>query len=117
MSRTKLVIAMAAAALVIPAFAQTQPAPMASEKVGQETPAVKRTPEQIAKDKATKEKVRADARKANASGEKAAADQVGQAKPAKKKTPEQIAADKAAKAKRGTTPEEQAKQGKTLPGG
>lgn len=115
MSGTKrLMIAIAAAAFVLPAFAQKQ-APLPSEPVAQEK-AVKKTPEQVAKEKADKEKVRADAAKATKAGVKPEAEKVGQEAQAKKKTPEQVAKEKADKAKRGTTPEEQAKQAKQSPG-
>ena len=113
-STTKLLAALAAAAIALPVAAQT-PAPKgAAERTGQETPVKAKTPEQVAKEKADQEKIRADAR---ASGVKGEADKKGQAKMQEKKTPEQLAKEKADKAKRGTTPEEQAKQSKTLPGG
>jgi hypothetical protein len=115
MSRTaKALIAIAAAALVFPAVAQTQQTPMASERVGQETPAKKKTPEQIAKDKETAKQKAEEVKKG---GPPMASEARGQETMAKKRTPEQIAKDKESKAKRGTTPEEQAKQAKQLPGG
>ena len=116
MSRTAILIALAAAAIGLPAAAQTQQLPMASERIGQETPVQKKTPEQIAKEKAAKEKIRADAAKTSTSGVKSEADLIGQEMVAVKKTPEQLAKEKADKAKRGTTPEEQAKQAKTYGG-
>jgi Spy/CpxP family protein refolding chaperone len=115
MSRTVLILtALAAAAFALPAAAQTQQLPMPSERVGQETPAKKKTPEEVAKDKATKEQKAAEVK---AGGAPMASEMKGQEKQAVKKTPEQIAKEKADKAKRGTTPEEQAKQAKQLPGG
>ena len=115
MSRTALILtALVAAAFALPAAAQTKELPMASERVGQEVPAKKKTPEQIAKDKATAKQKAEEVKKG---GSPMASEAKGQETMAKKKTPEQIAADKASKAKRGSTPEEQAKQAKTLPGG
>jgi hypothetical protein len=112
----RVLIAVAAAGIALPAAAQSSAPPkMESEKVGQETPYKKKTPEQIEKDKATKKAV--DAEQAKKGQMPLASERVGQEVPAKKKTPEQIAKEKADKAKRGTTPEEQAKQAKALPGG
>ena len=109
----KLLMAIAVSAFTLPAAAQST-APMASEMKGQEKMATKKTPEQIAKDKATKEQKAAEVKKG---GAPMASEMKGQEKMATKKTPEQLAKEKADKAKRGTTPEEQAKQAKQMPGG
>jgi hypothetical protein len=115
----RLLMAMAVSAIALPVAAQSatpaQPAaPMASEMKGQEKMATKKTPEQVAKDKATAAKQAEDVKKG---GAPMPSEMKGQEKMATKKTPEQVAKEKADKAKRGTTPEEQAKQAKQLPGG
>ena len=114
LSFTRLLIAVAATGIALPAAAQSAPPKMEADKVGQETPVKKKTPEEIAKDKATKDKVRAEATKP---GPAMASEKKGQETPAVKKTPEQLAKEKADKEKRGVTPAEQAKQTKQSPGG
>ena len=102
MSKTvSLVAAVALAVIALPVAAQTQaPLPPASERTGNETlvKPVKKTPEQLAKEKAEKEKIRADAMK----GPVPAAELTGNeslVKGGQKKTPEQLAKEKADKEK------------------
>ena len=109
MKATKLLMAIAVTAIALPVAAQSTPAAapkMESEKDGQQlTPAKKKTPEQIAKEKADKEKIRADANKPAPPSEAARTQLKGAETPAKPKTAEQIAKEKASKEKRGSTPE------------
>jgi hypothetical protein len=109
----RLLTAIAAAALALPVAAQAPPMKGEADRTGQETPVKKKSAEELAKEKATKEKVRADAVKSGTKGE---ADKKGQQTPVVAKTPEQLAKEKADKAKRGVTPEEQAKAAKQSPG-
>ena len=113
---TKLLMAIAVSAIALPVAAQkSEPVSEAAKTGMPTTTAVKKTPEQIAKEKADKERIRAEANKPGPTSE--AAKTGLKTAPAPKKTPEQLAKEKADKAKRGATPEDEAKLKKSMPGG
>ena len=126
MTRTaKILTALVVAAFAMPGFAQDK-APSKTEQTGNETrdvgTAKKKTPEQIAKETADKEKIRADATKPAKTAQEKSIERTGNETrdtgTYKKKTEEEKAKDKAdaAKKRTGTTPEEQEKAKKVSPG-
>ena len=126
---TRLLAAIAVTAIAMPALAQDAKKTEQDkvlERTGNETRDVgvakKKTPEQIAKEKATKDKVRADATKPATTQQekvlKRTGDSTRDVGVAKKKTPEELAAEKAKKeeVRKSVKPEDVEKAKKASPG-
>lgn len=123
-STARLLTAIAVAAVALPAAAASSNE-STETKIAQATAQLgdtvtKKTPEQVAQEKADKEKKRAEARKPATTQQEKILERTGSEQrdlgPVKKMTPEEKAADKAAK-RIPPTKEEQEKARKASPGG